>query len=780
MRLLYICSNQFLIKMIKKGLLLLLNLFIFNSFSQSNSLWKGYFSYNQIKDISEGTDKLVCATENAIISKNLSTNELKTINSIDGLKAESISAIYYSPTQNKTFIGNQNGSLLILNADGTILLKNGIYSDLPVPQSQKRINHFLENQNKIYIATDYGITVFDLTALEFGDTFYIGFNGQIDKIFQTAILGNEIFAVTQNFGIKKALVSNPNLVDFAQWSTFDSGSNWNGITVIQNKIIATKNNTTFLYNGTSFSPLVSYGEPTLDVRTANDTVVITTPNNVYILNSSLITIAHITTSQITDAAVQFSCATVVNATVFIGTNENGFYSTSLLSPTTFVNNKPDGPIMNKIFQVKSISNTLWTVYGGYSANYNPYDYPNGLSLVPISKYTIENGWKTISKSSLFGAVALSSIAINPNNEQSVFVGSYFSGLLKLQNDVPSILYNATNTGTTGLQATPNNTAVDVRINSPVFDKNGNLWMTNAQVNSPIKVLLANGSWQTYTSTAISNIIFENYGPLAIDKNSTKWIPTVGNGLIGFNETLSNKVITIKADAFGNLPIDQVNCVAIDTKNQLWIGTFRGLRILSNVDSFLTETELKSKPIIILEDNLAQELFFDQNILDIAVDGANRKWVSLANAGVFLVSPNGQQTIYKFTKDNSPLPSNNVNDIEINNITGEVFLVTDKGMVSFKGTATKALDDLENVYVYPNPVRPDYYDTVKISGLTNKAVVKITDIEGNLVFETTSEGGTIEWDTTAFGSYKVASGVYMVLVSAQDGVETKVKKVMIIR
>ena len=108
------------------------------------------------------------------------------------------------------------------------------------------------------------------------------------------------------------------------------------------------------------------------------------------------------------------------------------------------------------------------------------------------------------------------------------------------------------------------------------------------------------------------------------------------------------------------------------------------------------------------------------------------------------------------------------------------MVTDKGMVSFKGTATKALDNLENVYVYPNPVRPDYYDTVKISGLTNKSVVKITDIEGNLVFETTSEGGTIEWDTTAFGSYKVASGVYMVLVSAQDGVETKVKKVMIIR
>ena len=102
------------------------------------------------------------------------------------------------------------------------------------------------------------------------------------------------------------------------------------------------------------------------------------------------------------------------------------------------------------------------------------------------------------------------------------------------------------------------------------------------------------------------------------------------------------------------------------------------------------------------------------------------------------------------------------------------------MVSYKGTATDASENLENVYIYPNPVRPEFGGTVKISGLLDKATVKITDIGGNLVYETTSEGGTIEWDTTAFGKYKVASGVYMVFISAEDGVETKVKKVMIIR
>jgi hypothetical protein len=127
-----------------------------------------------------------------------------------------------------------------------------------------------------------------------------------------------------------------------------------------------------------------------------------------------------------------------------------------------------------------------------------------------------------------------------------------------------------------------------------------------------------------------------------------------------------------------------------------------------------------------------------------------------------------------------LPSNTINDIDINSVTGEVFIATDKGLVSFKGTATAAKTDLSNVYIYPNPVRPDFEGTVKITGLLDKANIKITDIEGNLVYETTSEGGTIEWDTTAFGKYKVASGVYMIFVSGQDGEETKVKKVMIIR
>jgi ligand-binding sensor domain-containing protein len=295
------------------------------------------------------------------------------------------------------------------------------------------------------------------------------------------------------------------------------------------------------------------------------------------------------------------------------------------------------------------------------------------------------------------------------------------------------------------------------------------------------VLKANGDWQIFsTKSIIVNIPSCSFGRMSIDNNGTKWMATYNNGLIGFNENGTVfKKITTGSDT-GNLPINDARVATVDNKNQLWIGTTKGLRVLPNVNSFQTDSQLTTNPIIILEDNLAQELLYEQFITDIVVDGANNKWIGTADSGVFMVSPNGQETKYHFTTNNSPLPSNAINDIDINSATGEVFIATEKGLVSFKGTATAANEDLNSVYVYPNPVRPEFEGTVKIAGLLNKANVKITDIEGNLVYETTSEGGTIEWDTTAFGKHKVASGVYMIFISAQDGIETKVKKVMIIR
>lgn len=748
------------------------------TFSQAqNKLWQGYFSYNNIKDVSESVERVFAGTENAYFYQNVFSNDVKTFNSVDGLKVQTVSAIFHSSTTNLTFIGNENGLLLIVKADGTILQKRGILEEVPVSPMQKRINHFYEYDNKVYISTNYGISVFKLSTLEFGDSFFIGNGGVYDKVYQTTVYNNEIYAVTQSFGIKKAITTNPFLVDFNQWSTFDSGT-FNGIVTFQNQIVASgTNNIIYKHNGVSFVPIFTMPQSIFDIRVNEDALIITTQNHTYAYNTSFSEIVHFQSGQITTDVVTFTCATIINNQLYIGTNEKGIVSVPVSNSSTYEFVLPDGPIKNEVFRLKKAPSKLWATYGKYDFTYTP-DYAN----LGLSYYTPQNGWELIEKTQVFNALSLNHIAFNPANEDEVYVGSYHNGLVKISNNGNQLYNEAT--------APPHSPQVQqwaanfyqIRINGLVFDKNNNLWMANALVDRALKVLKANGQWQSYDlSNAIEDPQYERYANLVIDKNGTKWLPSYrANGLIAFNENYNNKVIKIKTGTEGNLPSNGVNCVAIDNKNQVWIGTPRGLRTISSVDSFLTEETLQSKSIIIEEDGLGQELFYEQVIIDIAVDGANRKWVALDDAGVYLISPNGQQTIYHFTTDNSPLPSNSINDIEIDGVTGEVFFATKKGLVSFKGTSTKPSETLENAYVYPNPVRPEFTGTVKVSGLTDKANVKITDIEGNLVYETTSEGGTIEWDTTAFGKYKVASGVYMIFLAAEDGIETKVKKVMIIR
>ncbi|WP_395060963.1 T9SS type A sorting domain-containing protein [Flavobacterium sp.] len=775
----------------------ILNIIVLFSFSivlsQNNQLWKGYFSYNQITDISESSNAVFASSENAFFSKNSLTNDLKTTTSVDGLKAETITALYHSETFNKTLVGNQNGLLLVVNQDGKILYKTGILDEVPVSPLIKRINHFNEYNGKVYISCDYGITVFNLTNLEFEQTYYMGPQGSYISVQQTCISNGFIYAATKSgsmgSGIRKANLSNQFLDDFNQWID-QTGYEWNGVVAFNTEIIASRTDgKLFRFNGSSFVQFFQLPETALDIRVSDNMLVVTSLNNVYFFNTTLQQTLRIQTSQVTTLAVTFTCATVINGIVYIGTNENGILSSSITSPINFQFIMPDGPERNKIFRVRKSSLALWVLYGRYNRGYNPYNLepPYGLFQYPISKYTTDNGWSEIPYSSLFGAKSLANIAFNPKNEKQFYVSSYFSGLLKVDNEIPTTLYNTTNTGTDGLQSLqlipPNPSYLDIRINGPVYDKNGDLWMTNNFVTKPLKVLRSNGQWQSYdfsSTESYQDLVDTSYGTPVIDKNGTKWLSKGTNGLIAFNENYANKFISIKTGSLGNLPDNDVRCVAVDNKNQLWIGTTRGLRIIPTVDSFISETDIQTKAIIILENDLAQELFYEQFILDISVDGANRKWVAIAESGVYLQSSNGQETIYHFTKENSPLPSNNVNDIEIDGITGEVFLATDKGLVSFKGTSTRPSNDLASVFVYPNPVRPEFSGTVKISGLTNKAIIKITDIEGNLVHEETSEGGTIEWDTTAFGKYKVASGVYMILISAQDGIETTVKKVMIIR
>ncbi|MEN9337479.1 MAG: hypothetical protein RLZZ500_2466 [Bacteroidota bacterium] len=759
--------------------------------AQTNRLWQGYFSFNTLKDITRKNSTVYAASENAVFFQKPSDGFLETITTINGLKADNITTVHYSEAYQVLLVGNDNGLLLVVDKDGKVAYKNGILTEVPVPASVKNINHFTEDDGKVYIACDYGISVFDLEQMEFGDTYYIGNGGAQVKVYQTTVFNGFIYAATDSNGIKRAAVNNPFLIDFNQWQVFDSG-NWLGIQSQQNKLIlCNSNNIVYTSIGSGFNPVYTIGQTAVDFRVVDTYTLITTLQKVVVLDASNTVIATVNASQYTPETVTFNAAHIAGDQLYIATNETGLLETGLSTINLQVL-KPSGPDSNQPFRLHKTDDKLFVTYGKFNFTYNPYSPtpPYQPYLLPINYYNKDLGWSKIPTTDVFNARSLSSVAVNPKNSSEVYISSYFSGVLKLEDMVPTVLYNQTNTGTNGLESLvlspPDPTYVDIRINGLKYDSKGNLWMTNAYVDKGIKVLKSGGQWQSFDlNTVLTEPFFERYGQIQIDKNDTKWIPSYrANGLIIFNENYNNKCLLVKTGTEGNLPSMDVRCVAIDNRNQVWIGTARGLRTISSADTFINADNIQSKAIIINEVidgvELAQELFYEQVILDICVDGANRKWVSIADSGVYLVSSNGQETIYHFTKENSPLPSNNVADIEIDGTTGEVFFATEKGLISYKGMATKPSDDLAGVYVYPNPVRPEYTGTVKIAELTDKATVKITDIEGNLVFETTSSGGIIEWDTTAFGKYRVASGVYMIFISGQDGIETAVRKVMIIR
>jgi hypothetical protein len=765
----------------KKYNIAFLFLFLFQiAFSQNSLLWKGYFSYNEIKDLSQSNDKLVVASENAIFSKNVISGEVKTINTIDGLSGQTISSIYYSQNFKKTIVGYESGLMIVINEiDGSMLNVVDIINK-SIPTNVKRVNHFMEYNGIVYVSCDFGIVQYNLATLQFGDTYLIGDNGAQIAVSQTTIFDNKIYAATLSNGIRRADINNPNLNDYSQWTTI-VGFGWSGIEAFANELLATSGSNVLKFQGDSYINIATLPESVVDIKKNEDYLVITTSNHVFVYNSSLIQIADITSNLIPNTTAQFTCATIIGDTVLIGTLEDGVFSKKITSPV-LENITPQGPLRNNIFALSTLSKGFWAVYGGYNFFYNPYGFYKGSpAKFGISKYS-EKGWLNIPYSNLLEAKALSRIVVNPNNENQVYVSSYYSGLLEFENDELKTLYNASNTGSDGLKSIPNQVPDDIRVNGTVFDKSGNLWLTSSIDSRGLKVLKTNGQWQSYDMSKVyQRLGVLNFGRMVIDRNGTKWLTSQNDGIIGFNENYNNLFKTIKEGSdVGNLPNNYASAVAIDNRNQMWIGTRNGLRVLPSVDSFNSSEQLTTQPIIIIEENLAQELLYQQLITDIVVDGSNNKWIATADSGVFLVSSDGQKTIYHFTIKNSPLPSNSINDIDINGLTGEVFIATSRGMVSFKGIATEANENLNNAYIYPNPVRPDFTGTVKISGLIDRATIKITDIEGNLVYETTSEGGTIEWDTTAFGKYKVASGVYMVFISSEDGLETKVKKVMIIR
>ena len=784
--------------MLKRILYTLLYFIPLINFSQDFSqLWEGHFSYLNVKDVSKGNDKIYAAAENAIFVYDLNTNETETISTINGLSGETISKIHYSEAFGLLVIGYENGLLeIVSDTNEDVLTVIDILEKQTIPPTDKQINHFNEHNDVVYISTDYGISVYNLNNLEFGDTYFIGNSGGQIAVMETAIFEDYIYAACQNNnGLKKALYTSDNLIDYQQWQSIAGGNFSNAHTINEKLFVINNNRNTYQVIDDSLVQLFTFTDSPLDLNSTFNNLIVTTNNNVYIYDDDFILLSTLPIPEEYDT--NFTSATLVtNDDVYIGTSNYGLLKTSLANSLEFVEIHPDGPLLNNSFSIDATQNNLWVTFGEYTDEFNPYP----LNKRGISRLMNEE-WTNISEDSVLNAVNLNKITINPNNSSQVFISSFFDGILELNENAPTILHDNTNSGLESLTLPNNPTYIDIRVAGSNFDNNGVLWCLTALVDNALKSYNpSTNQWQSYSFSSIIEDPFSEKGfkEVVIDNNGNKWLSSYWNGIIGVKTNGgSASFVNIVGEADGgNLPTTVVTALKIDNNNQLWVGTKKGLRVLYNPDSAFNEENPSVDEIIVIDDGIPNELLYQQFISDIEVDGANNKWIGTISTGLYFFSENGQETIYHFTKDNSPLPSNNILDLSIDDSNGKVYIATDNGLVAFKSGGSKSNTDLESVFAYPNPVRPTFNivdEKIKIKDLSENVNIKITDIEGNLVAEAQSntnlrykgynleiDGGTAFWNGKNLANNVVASGVYVVLLSDLDTLETKVLKLMVIR
>jgi len=276
--------------------------------------------------------------------------------------------------------------------------------------------------------------------------------------------------------------------------------------------------------------------------------------------------------------------------------------------------------------------------------------------------------------------------------------------------------------------------------------------------------------------------------MAIDYNNNVWMSINDKGLFGYNpganktDPSDDKIIRLQdGENNGALPSLLVTAIAVDFDNEIWIGTDNGFAVLYNsVGSFdAGPGGYNAQRIKIPFEGNVEFVLGNTHITDIEVDGANRKWFGTSNSGVILLSADGQEILKNFTTDNSPIISNTVLDIEINQTTGEVFIVTDKGLVSYRSDASYEDEEYSDVQIFPNPARPEFDGPITIQGIRYDSDVQITDIAGNVVYKTTSNGGTATWNGKTIQGQDVVSGVYLIWTTPNQSKGRYVGKVLVV-
>ena len=751
-------------------------------FSQTDysDLWEDFYSYNNIRDFTVVNGRIYAAADNAVFIYDEANKTTRKFSSVQGLSGKQTSSIYYSENAKSFVVGYESGLIEIIDDKGNIEIANDI-ERLEI-SGQKQINHISEDKEYIYLSTPFGIVQYNLEKRRFGDTYYIGNGSTAVFVNQTAIFGNQIFAATRN-GIYSAEIDNPALVDFNNWiqPSGDSVGDFKAITVFKDKLYTSRENVLSEIAGINLITIGSFESTIIDLKSSADYLTLSQVKKALVFDNNLQIVAQETnTSQF---AFDLNTAIAQGNKIYLGTSQYGILKKDT-GTQIYEEIHPEGPLSNEVFSITAGNEQLWIVYGGYDPAFTPLNKRAG--------YTHFNGeekrWINTDFNSSFPALDLVHITFDPNHENKVYISSWNSGILVVENDQPLILLNDTNSGLEDLYP-PGNPNTSIRINGTAFDPQNNFWVANAWVDNRLKKLSSGGTWSSFNLSSI--MTNESYGltELVLDRSNSVWIGSRRNGALVYQENGDKKKALTTEATKGSLPDANVKSLVVDRNNRVWIGTLKGLVVYYDPGNLFNETIYDAEPVVIVDDGIPKKLLGDQPVNTIAIDGADNKWFGTDTGGAINTNGSGQKTLHIFNKDNSPLPSNRILKISIDNLTGKVYFATDKGIVAFNNNIAPYGESLTSVYAFPNPVKKEH-NTVTIDGrngshLPRGTNVKILDTSGKLVFETNVQenqeafGGKVVWNKRNLAGHPVSSGIYLVLLTLPDTSESAITKIAII-
>ena len=748
-----------------------------------NGDWRIYAAYHDAQKVVSLHNRVYVLSDGGLYSYDPEDTSVDTYTKANTLSDHNIYDIEACESTGELVIIYTNGNIDLLNANGDA------YSmpDLKLKSlSDKTLNNVLIDGTTLYVSTNSGVVLVNLRNHTFGNFYSFG-----HKINDIALDANNMYAATAD-GVYVGKLSD-NLLDKNNWKSLSNLVALDFITFSGSIYATTKNALLKVTDNTSFS--------TSSIASAKpSSCYICNGNLFYLVNGSLYSIdASGSTQNYGSQSINY--LSYSQSTYWAACGESGLIGYTLGGNSFTVKTAsviPNSPHRNFSYQMKMIDNKRLLMTGG------AFNYPEVLRAGSVMKYE-GNKWSFFDEAGPKEALGNNDWYINVtdvvqdrNDSSHHFVSAACSGLFEFKGGKLIKNYSYNNSPLTTIIPTSRRPGYYVRITGLAFDSQNNLWMCNNECDTIVRIRKADGSWTSFYIPEIAS--YPTFDHVVFDRRGWAWINSrrstsaghqAGVIIVNTNNNpgspsgFSYKFITTIKNQDGTTYSPTLfSCMTEDVDGYMWVGCSSGIFVsyapanVFNNDFYFTQVKVPRND----GTNLADYLLSEVPIKCITIDGGNRKWIGTNGSGVFLVSADGLETIEHFTTENSPLISDDIYDIQINGETGEVFIATDAGLVSFFGDATDPAASLDknNVLVYPNPVRPEYAGNISITGLAYDTNVKIVNAAGKLVNEGTSVGGEYTWNGRLASGKKCTSGVYYVLAADSEGKKGVVTKFLMVR